>query len=178
MREILDTLNRLRSQSHWVHLTAGFCADLLWWKQFVQAWNGVEPIPPPVTIPWRWLTSDTSGDHGIGVFCCGAALHIPLPLSQFKPKDDNELELIIAKMELIAMVTLVALSAPLFRREHLLLGIDNTVTISWMDSGTARQPQAMHTLCVLWQLQALYCIHISTRYIPSKKNTLADAALC
>ncbi len=178
MREILDTLNRLRSQSHWAHLTGGFRADLLWWKRFAQAWNGVEPIPPPVTIPWRWLTSDASGDHGIGVFCCGAALHIPLPLSQFKPKDDNELELIIGETELIAAVTLVALSAPLFRGEHLLLGIDNTVAISWMDSGTARQPQVMRTLCVLWRLQALYHIHISTHYILSEKNTLANAALC
>ena len=68
MREILDTLNRLRSQSHWAHLTAGFREDLLWWKRFAQNWNGVEPIPPPVTVPWRWLTSDASGDHGIGVF--------------------------------------------------------------------------------------------------------------
>ena len=81
MREILDTLNRLRSRSHWAYLTGGFRADLLWWKRFAQAWNGVEPIPPPVTIPWRWLTSDASGDHGIGVFCCGAALHVPLPVS-------------------------------------------------------------------------------------------------
>jgi hypothetical protein len=78
MREILDTLNRLRSSSHWAHLTAGFREDLRWWKRFAQNWNGVEPIPPPVTIPWRWLTSDASGDHGIGVFCCGAALHMPL----------------------------------------------------------------------------------------------------
>lgn len=176
MREILDTLNRLRSRSHWAHLTAGFRADLQWWKRFAQAWNGVEPIPPPVTIPWRWLTSDASGDHGIGVFCCGAALHIPLPLSHLHAKEQSELELIIAETELIAAVALVALSAPLFRGEHLLLGIDNTVAISWIDSGTAKRPRAMRALRVLWRLQALYRVHISTRYIPSAQNTLADAA--
>ena len=176
MREILDTLNRLRSSSHWAHLTAGFREDLLWWKRFAQNWNGVEPIPPPVTIPWRWLTSDASGDHGIGVFCCGAALHIPLPLSQFKAEDKAELDLIIAETELIAAVTLVALAAPLFRGEHLLLGVDNTVAISWMDSGTAKRPRAMRALRVLWRLQALYRVHVSTRYIRSEHNTLADAA--
>ncbi len=176
MREILDTLNRLRSSSHWAHLTAGFREDLLWWKRFAQHWNGVEPIPPPVTIPWRWLTSDASGDHGIGVFCCGAALHIPLPLSQFKAESEAELDLIIAETELIAAVILVALAAPLFRGEHLLLGVDNTVAISWMDSGTAKRPRAMRALRVLWRLQALYRVHVSTRYIRSEHNTLADAA--
>jgi hypothetical protein len=176
MREILDTLNRLRSKSHWAHLTAGFRSDLAWWKQFAQAWNGIEPIPPPVSIPWRWLTSDASGDQGLGLFCCGAGVHIPLPLSQFKQRDSIEARLIIAETELIAAVLLVAVAAPLFRGEHLLLGIDNQVANSWMDSGTSSRPRAMRALRILWRLQALYRVHISTRYIPSEQNVLADAA--
>lgn len=176
MREILDTMNRLRSRAHWAHLTAGFRSDLLWWKRFAQRWNGVEPIPPPVTVPWRWLTSDASGEHGLGIFCCGAALHIPLPLSQASASDENEQHMIIAETELIGAVILVALASPLFSGEHLLLGIDNQVAISWIDSGTARRPRAMRALRVLWRLQALYRVHVSTRYIPTEENILADAA--
>jgi hypothetical protein len=176
MREILDTLNRLRSKSHWAHLSAGFRSDLAWWQKFAQAWNGVEPIPPPVSIPWRWLTSDASGDSGLGVFCCGAAVHIPLPLSSMQNQDAIEANLIIAETELIAAVLLVALAAPLFRGEHLLLGIDNQNAISWLDSGTSSRPRAMRALRILWRLQALYRVHVSSRYIRSEINVLADAA--
>ena len=176
MREILDTMNRLRSKSHWAHLTSGFRSDLEWWRRFAQNWNGVESIPPPVTVPWRWLTSDASGDRGLGVFCCGAALHMPLPLSQSTATDEAEKQMIIAETELIAAVLLVAFAAPLFGGEHLLLGIDNQVAISWIDSGTARRPRAMRALRILWRLQALHRVHISTRYIPSEENALADAA--
>ncbi len=180
MREILDTMNNLRSKGHWAHLSAGFRSDLAWWKRFALSWNGVEPIPPPVSIPWRWLTSDASGEDGIGVFICGAAVHIPLPLSMFqlcgKPDSADGTELIIAETELIGAVLLVALAAPLFRGEHLLLGVDNTNAISWMSKGTAPRPRAMRALRLLWKIQAVYRVHVSTRYIPSEQNVLADAA--
>lgn len=175
MREILDTMNRLRSKSHWAHLSSGFRADLAWWRRFAQAWNGVEAIPPPVSVPWRWLTSDASGEHGIGVFCCGAALHVPLRLESVTA-NDSEKELIIAETELIAAVVLVALCAALFAGEHLLLGIDNQVAISWIDSGTASRPRAMRALRVLWRIQATFRVHVSTRYIRTDQNILADAA--
>lgn len=178
MRNILTSVHQTRQPRHWVHLSAAFRADLLWWKRFAQAWNGVEVIPPAISIPWRWLTSDASGESGLGVFLCGAALHIPLSLSIFgEPARTAEHDpLIIAETELIAAVLLVALAAPLFGGEHLLLGIDNTNAISWIDSGTCRRPRAMRALRLLWRIQALYRVHISTRYITSAHNTLADSA--
>jgi hypothetical protein len=140
MREILNTMNGLRQKRNtasWAHLSAGFQSDLRWWKRFALKWNGVESIPPPISIPWRWLTSDASGEHGLGVFVCGAAVHVPLPLDVLKNRSskivtNEEQELIIAETELIAMVLLVAVAAVLFPGEHLLLGADNTVAISWL----------------------------------------------
>lgn len=180
MREILDTMNGLRHKKHWAHLSAGFRSDLRWWKRFALKWNGVESIPPPISIPWRWLTSDASGEHGLGIFVCGAAAHIPLPLNQLKslkPDSSNEeADLIIAETELIAMVVLVAVAASLFPGEHLLLGADNTVAISWFDRGTSARPRAMRALRTLWRIQATYRIHVTVRYIPSEQNSLSDAA--
>jgi hypothetical protein len=151
---------------------------MAWWQEFAQKWNGVEAIPQAVSIPWRWLSSDASGDKGLGLFLCGAAVHIPLPLdllrSQVVAKEEREL--IIAETELIAAVLVVALAAPLFPTEHLLVGIDNTVAISWMDKGTAPRPRAMRALRLLWRIQAHHRVSVSTRYIPSDQNTLADAA--
>ena len=181
MREILDTMNRLRHKKHWAHLSAGFQSDLRWWKQFSLKWNGVESIPPPISIPWRWLTSDASGEHGLGVFVCGAAVHIPLALDLLKEQpcsrsSELEQELIIAETELIAMVLLVAIAAVLFPGEHLLLGADNTVAISWFDKGTSPRPRAMRALRLLWRIQATYRVHITVRYMPTDQNTLSDAA--
>lgn len=174
MREILDTLNRLSKKTHWAHLSAGFRADLAWWQKFALGWNGVESIPPPVSIPWRWLTSDASGGEGIGVFCCGAGIFMPLVIAP--GTDRTEADLIIAETELVAAVLLVACAGPLFGGEHLLLGVDNQVAISWIASGTASRPRAMRALRILWRLQALYRVHVSTRYIRSADNVLADAA--
>jgi hypothetical protein len=178
MREILDTMNKFRSKSHWAHLSQGFREDMAWWQRFAQKWNGVEAIPQPVSIPWRWLSSDASGDKGLGLFLCGAALHIPLPLDLLRSRvvANDERDLIIAETELIAAVLLVALAAPLFSKEHLLVGVDNTVAISWMDKGTAPRPRAMRALRLLWRIQAHHRVNVSTRYIPSEQNTLADAA--
>ena len=178
MRNILTAVHQTRQPRHWVHLSAAFRADLQWWKRFAQVWNGVEVIPPAISVPWRWLMSDASGKSGLGIFLCGAALHIPLPVSMFGTLTTTAEPdpLIIAETELIAAVLLVALAAPLFGGEHLLLGIDNTNAISWIDSGTCRRPCVMRALRLLWRIQALYRIHISTRYIASADNTLADSA--
>lgn len=176
MRETLNMIRKLRSGAHWAHLSSGFRRDLEWWRKFAEKWNGVEVIPPPVSIPWTWLTSDASGEHGLGVFCCGAGLHIPLPAGLLQKLIQTDTDLIIAELELIAAVLLVAFSAPLLQGEHLLLGIDNQVAISWIDSGTSRRPRAMRALRLLWRLQATYRVHLSTRYIQSEKNVLADSA--
>lgn len=180
MREILNLMNKLRNKNHWAHLSSGFRSDIRWWKRFALKWNGVESIPPPVSIPWRWLTSDASGEHGLGVFVCGAALHIPLPLHILKSRSSGliptESEMIIAETELIAMVLLVAVAATLFPGEHLLLGADNTVAISWFDKGTSPRPRAMRALRLLWRIQATYRVHLTARFMPSEHNSLADAA--
>lgn len=176
MREILNCIEKRDSRSHWIHLTAGFRADVRWWHRFAQRWNGVEAIPPAVSVPWRWLNSDASGETGIGLFLCGAALHVPALLTSVHPGASNERDLIIAETELVAAVMLVALSAPLLTGEHVLVGVDNTVAISWLDKGTSPRPRAMRALRFLWRVQATFRIHVSFRYIRSEDNSLADAA--
>jgi hypothetical protein len=176
MRELLDTLKALRGKKHWAHLSNGFRADMSWWQRFAHSWNGAEAIPPPITVPCHFLSSDASGDRGLGVFFFGAGLHIPLPLNLLDQSDGDEHDLIVAETELVAAVLLVALAAPLLPGEHLMIGIDNTVALSWIDRGTAKRPRAMHALRFLWRVQACYRLHVSTRYIPSERNQLADSA--
>ena len=175
MREILDTLRRLRSKHHWAHLSAGFLSDIRWWLEFASVWNGVESIPSPVSVPAVWFSSDAAGGTGIGIFLCGAALHIPLPITLPVPKGDDE-ALIIAETELIAAVLLIALAAPVFGGKHIAILMDNTNAIGWLTNGTSRRPRAMRCLRVLWRIQARFRVHVTARFIPSEENILADAA--
>lgn len=50
------------------------------------------------------------------------------------------------------------------------------MAISYIDRGTARRTRAMRALRLLWRIQATFRVHVSTRYIASKENTLADSA--
>lgn len=133
-----------------MRLSVGFRRDFEWWKRFGKSWNGIEAIPPPVSVPATWLGTDASGDCGLGLFMCGLGIHIPLPLTASANLSEHERELIIAETELIALVLLVALAAPSFRGHHLLVPCDNTVAIAWVARGTARRPRAMRALRMLW----------------------------
>ena len=46
LRQLFPLLPRARGNHHFIHLTAGSRADLLWWKIFLQDWNGWSFFPP------------------------------------------------------------------------------------------------------------------------------------
>ena len=174
MREILNLLHSLKKRSHWAHLSFGFRCDLEWWLRFASGWNGIEAIPPAVSRPASWFYSDASGEEGLGLFFCGAGIHVPLPLASVSSPAESDL--IIAETELIAAVVLVALAGSLCPGQHVVLGVDNTVAIAWIDKGICSRPRAMLALRILWRIQAFFRVYVSVRYVTSANNALADAA--
>ena len=51
---------------HYVQLTAPLRADLQWWLQFLQVWNGTSFFPQ--SHPSHHVYSDASGSYGCGAF--------------------------------------------------------------------------------------------------------------
>ena len=175
MREALNLLAATNRRTKWIRLSAGLRRDAAWWRNFASSWNGVEPIPPDVTLPASLFGSDASGTDGLGIFVAGLGIYIPFPLATV-PANPEENALIIAESELFALTVLVALVAPHLRGHHILVPVDNTNVVSWVTRGSARgRPRAMRALRILWRICASFRLQLSVRYIASADNAIADA---
>ena len=67
-RRVIDTAQRARQLDHWIHLTAEFRSDLLWWDTFLPLWNGrsMFKVYKPQGQPEITFKSDASGSWGCG----------------------------------------------------------------------------------------------------------------
>ena len=174
MQSILQHMKTVNRSNHWIALNSGFRRDAEWWATFATTWNGVELITPKVRHHALTFSSDAGGE-GLGLFLDGMGIHIPLSLQCETSTDALEGSLIIAETELIAAVTLISLIAPQYANQHLLVRVDNTNAISWVDRGASQRPRVMRALRWLWRVQATFRVRLSLRYISSEDNGLADS---
>ena len=63
LRELYSLLSMDRAPYHYIRLAAGAKADILWWKVFLQGWNG-RSFSPTAT-PSHQVTSDASGSFDV-----------------------------------------------------------------------------------------------------------------
>ena len=66
---MLDLLHRgplYVTQPHPICLNQAFRSDLMWWRTFVEDWNGISFLPPPNHLPQLQMASDASGSWGCG----------------------------------------------------------------------------------------------------------------
>ena len=82
---------------------------------------------------------------------------------------------VIAIMELLAVVTLVAMRAPEWAGKMVLYGGDNRNVISWLDRRQARHPVATFLLQVLAAIEATYSIRTQGAFLRTYHNQTADA---
>ena len=82
---------------------------------------------------------------------------------------------VIAIMELLAVVTLVAKRAPEWAGKMVLYGGDNRNVISWLDRRQARHPVANFLLQVLAAIEATYSIRTQGAFLRTYHYQTADA---
>ena len=127
-------LSQAGAPHHHVRLTAGARADLLWWKTFLQEWNGVSFFP--TVAPSREVVSDA-----LGTYECGAFSH---PFGWFQlqwPESWNSVN--IAAKELVPVVIAAALWGRHWNRSCICLRCDNMAVVSILKSRTSRDPLAI-----------------------------------
>ena len=64
MIDLLHAVHRPLSSKVPIRLSQGFRADLAWWMEFVEQWNGVSFLNSPSSLPKAHLFTDASGSWG------------------------------------------------------------------------------------------------------------------
>ena len=149
-----------------IHLNKGFRSDLAWWRAFVQEWNGISFLPPPVHLPQIHLYSDASGSWGCGAVCNGSWFQLPW--------DDSSHSLSIAEKELIPIILAVTVWGAGWKDHQIVCHCDNQAIVSCLQSQSSRHPSIMHLLRCLVFVEAHHHCHPQPIYIDTKSNHLAD----
>lgn len=140
--------------------------DLLWWSKFFTAWNGEGKIHPSSSRPIFSFASDASNLAAGGVSLSAAYCHIWTPTQ--RNWHINIKELWSVYRGLLAWI-------PFISGTNVSIAVDNQVVVSWINSGTARSPQAMKILRKIFWLLAKNDAAMHATWVSSSENVAADA---
>ena len=167
LQHLFAILKATRSHSHFVHLDAVARADLLWWDNFLQHWNGLMFFPQ-FPAPTSHVYSDASGTFG-----CGAVL---LPSHWFRfPWPESWSSMDISVKELVPIVVAAALWGSWWRRSQVCFHSDNMAVVAMLRKRSARGEVAHHLLRCLYFYTAFYQFDYTAEHVPGIHNTAADA---
>ncbi len=169
LRRMLDLLHgtnhHARGDSK-LRLNTGFRADLAWWREFTQEWNGTSFISTPAHYPAAEITSDASGSWGCGAWYGESWFQIQW--------DSRSQDLPIACKELIPIVVACATWGKAWRGSRVICHCDNQVVVACLRSRTSKHAGLMHLLRCLVFIEAHFDCHLCPTYISTKDNHLAD----
>ncbi len=166
MIELLHAVHHHPNSRTPIRLNNGFCADLAWWMTFAASWNGVSFLAPPSSLPQHHFASDASGSWG-----CGAWHDREWLQTQW---DSTTQKLSIAEKELIPIILACAVWDRRWRSTHVTCHCDNQVVVACLRSRSNRVKSLMHMIRSLVFLEAHFDFHLSSVYINTLDNHLAD----
>lgn len=166
LRQLFSLLSHARSSHHFVHLNSGARADLLWWRVFLQHWNGRSFFPQ--VIPSVTVTSDASGSFGCGAF---SREHGWFQLQW--PESWGTVH--IAAKELVPIVVAASIWGSSWQGLCICFRTDNMAVVEVLRSRTSRDPLLMHLLRCLTFYAAVFHFDYKTEHIAGIHNTAADA---
>ena len=170
MISLLTATSRSHSSKpfHHIRLNREFRADLIWWRTFVEPWNGVG-LMHRVGDPDHVFSSDASGLWGCG------AWHESLWF-QFE-WDSISQDWDISAKELFPILVAVAVWGPLWGGSTVLCHCDNQAVVSVIRSRSCRDKKLMHLLRCLFFFEAYFGIRLQASHVAGINNGAADALL-
>lgn len=165
LRRIYDSYPKSRCGK--VVITPAIRADLLWWKRFLPIWNGNAYMHPSFARPRFSFTSDASN-----IACAGSSVDSVIS-HIWSPKQVNWH---INIKELWSVYHCLRCWSHKLRGATVIVGVDNSTAVAWINNGTARSPIAMKILRKIFWIRAKFDIQLFASWISTDVNTVADAA--
>jgi hypothetical protein len=148
------------------HIPAYAFADVVWWRSFAFAWNGVRLISP--SYPTLHVYTDASGTKGIGGIHGSSWFSSRVP-RRFRTRD-------IQFKEIYAVLQAILRWGHLWKHHHIIFHIDNEAIVDAMTKHTNRSRFTMSILRPIVMLAAFLEFSFSSSWLSSISNALADAA--
>ena len=168
LRRLIDLASAAKRLDHYVRINLEARADVEWWVQYVELWNGTsmmhigQEMPPEVTV-----TSDASGSWGCGAY---SGEHWFM-LKWSGALSDHHITI----KEMIPIVLAAALWGQSWRGKSILIQCDNMAVVHIINQGSSKNKVAMHLARCLSFTAAMHEFHLSARHIKGADNILADA---
>ena len=166
LRELFSLLAQARRAHFFIRLNTRAHAEILWWRIFLEGWNGSSFFP--TATPSTTVTSDASGSFGCGAFS--------LPHGWFQVEWPQSWQSThITVKEFAPVVVAAAVWGLHWRESHILFRSDNMAVVEILRKRTSSDPQVMHLLRCFVFYAAVYHFTFTAEHIAGVHNTAADA---
>jgi hypothetical protein len=164
--------------NHHIRLSTSIRLDLERWQQFLPQFNGQTELIPSKPLSLNDFFTDASSSYGYGAFILGGYFSLSFAQAASQFCDAPEPSEPIHVHELYVVLILCRLFSAALRGLHIRLHIDNTIVVAVINKGTAKGtsgPRMMEYVRHIFWLSARYNFGLTSIYITSKNNSLADA---
>ena len=169
LRRLLDLLhyteNRPAGDSP-IRLSNSCQADIAWWSEFIDTWNGVSFLSPTLSLPLVEITSDASSSWGCGAWQDSRWFQAPW--------DHRADSFSIAAKELIPIILAGEAWGKTWQKCRVRCRCDNQVVVAALRSRSSKDAGVMHLLRCLVFVEACLGCHLFGEYIDTHANHLAD----
>ena len=169
LRRIIDAINSTARPHHHIRITQQLRLDLTWWRDFMYTFNGKAFFVESEPIPLDEFSTDACPSGGGGYFR-GDWFYV-----NWRTDYPHLQSAHINLQETFTVLVAIKRWKHALRGKWIIVHTDNMTTLSVINKGTSRNPQAMRWLRELFWLSAMFNFRITARFISTSANWLADA---
>ena len=167
LRRLIERVNSLKRPSHRTRITRDMRADMHWWIEFLDVWNGTMPMVD--NRPGVPLSTDACR-LASGAYFNGAWIYTPWVGAW--PEAVNELH--INYKEVLALEPAVVAWGHLWCNRKVYIHCDNQAAVAIINKGTSKNGLVMESLRRIYWASAVFNFRLKAVYYPGALNTIAD----
>lgn len=165
MRRLLDKMCDLKKPWHRSRVNKDMKADINWWIQFMDTFNGLTPMVE--SRPAAPVCIDAC-NVGAGAYYDGLCLYTPWSAWE------GTYPLHINMKEVLALEPAATCWAPLWANKKIFVHTDNITAACVINKGMSKETVVMDSLRRIFWLSAKYNFRLHAVYYPGIRNIIAD----